>query len=266
MAITDSDSFDAAIARAVKTGLLKNGFTARSLGAYHSLWKVGGSVSSAFNPPTGAGSVPDRNTAGALFLPTPTGLEKLYLTYLSAVSGNGGTLFLGDRLWANSGLNGTLTTAQAINGGALSRVTSGVGLQMFLEVYTATGTTGATATVSYTNSDGVAGRTSAVALGTSMVVGQFVPFPLQVGDKGLSITNPIQSLTLSVSTGTAGDFGMTIVKPICEMPMAANNLQSAGPYDLPIVELDPNTCLFPYAQCGVASMALINGSYAAGVG
>jgi hypothetical protein len=264
MAITDSNSFDLMIATAVAMGLNKTTYSTKGTGAYHSLWKTAGSGGVGVNPPTGVGAICDKNTAGALPLLSVTSPTKLYLSNLSVASGSVGVLFLFDRLWANSGLSGISTITQPVNAPALPRVTTGEGLLLFVEIYTATGTAAQTLTVTYTNSDGVAGRTATASLIATPVAGQIIPIFLP--DKGLSLTAPIQSVILSGTTGAQGDFGLTIVKQVSALPLFANSLSSLGSYDLPTLELDPNTCLSLNTLSSSTTMLPISGTYSLGRG
>jgi hypothetical protein len=130
-------------------------------------------------------------------------------------------------------LSGTVTTAQTTNlpTAALTRYTSGVGVMASLEITTAVGTTATTATVSYTNSAGVAGRTSpAVTFGgtNDRQASQVQLVPLQAGDVGV---RSVESVTLAASTGTAGAFGVTLFRPLAALPWFELN-DEGMPYDM----------------------------------
>ena len=131
-------------------------------------------------------------------------------------SGNLMMTLLIDRLVHSGGLDGTSTSAQTTNlpTAALTRYTSGEGVVMALEIYTAVGTTQAGVSVSYTNSSGTSGRTSPTVRigGTSFNQNSSVILlPFQAGDTGVQ---SVESVTLSVSTGTVGDFGVTLFRPL----------------------------------------------------
>jgi hypothetical protein len=138
-----------------------------------------------------------------------------------------GTLVLADRLSHQGGLNGSVTDEQTTNlpTAALTRYTDGVGVMAALEVYTDLGNTGsALATVSYTNELGVAGRVSQqLFLGNNYYMRrQFFILPLADGDLGV---RSVESVTLSASTGVAGNFGVTLFKPLLIMPFNAHRQQ-----------------------------------------
>lgn len=96
----------------------------------------------------------------------------------------------------------------------LTRNTGGIGNQIWIEIYALIGATSRTITASYTNQDGVSGRTTKPALigATGYREAQrLIMLPLQDGDIGVQA---IDSVTLSASTGTAGNFGVVIAKPL----------------------------------------------------
>jgi hypothetical protein len=239
MAITSSTTFDAAIAAAQHFGVTKPSITAKGAGITHSLWKSAGFPIAGVNPPVGAGHIPDKTIAGALPF-TLSGGQSAYLSKFTPVSTVAGTFFIGDRLWACSGLNGTLATTQAINGASVTRNPTGLGNQLWLEIYAPTGATAANLTVIYTAASGP-NRTAVIAMPLSPVAAQMQLIPLQ--DNGII---SVQSATLNISTGTAGDFGLTIVNPIDMASCPSANIQSAprGAYDTGIPEIHPDACLF----------------------
>lgn len=129
------------------------------------------------------------------------------------------TLLIYDRLCHQGGLSGNVTGAQTTNlpTAALTRYTSGEGVMMAVEVYTSLGVTASTLSVSYTNSSGTSGRTSPEIGVTNtsplnyIQSGSFFMLPLQSGDTGV---RSVESVTLSVATGTVGNFGITLLKPL----------------------------------------------------
>ena len=121
-----------------------------------------------------------------------------------------------DLLNINGGLSGIVTTAQTTNlpTAALTRYTSGEGVMAGVVVHSQIGNTITTITISYTNQAGTSGRTS-----TATTFGQtgfrenntFIPIPLQAGDTGVK---SIESVTVLATTGTAGNFGVCLYKPL----------------------------------------------------
>lgn len=113
-----------------------------------------------------------------------------------------------DRLWENSGIDRTLTTAQTINSVTwpardLNGSTNGEGVYLALEVSSVMGTGTPTITVSYTNSAGTSGRTGTgiFPAAANAGIGSWWPIGLQAGDTGV---RSVQSITFSATWGTAG--------------------------------------------------------------
>lgn len=123
-------------------------------------------------------------------------------------------IWLADFLVHSGGMSGTVTTEQTtgLPTVALPRYTSGDGVMAALNVYTTLGSTATTATLNYTNQSGTAGRTSQPLVVPSGVGAKTVIiFCLQDGDTGV---RSVEGLTLAGSTGTAGNFGVLLFKPI----------------------------------------------------
>jgi hypothetical protein len=174
------------------------------------LWRYDG------HPGAGAAptsvEAPDHTTAGALPFVAPGSGRDAYMTQAFATGLVGGTLVLYDRLLHIGGLSGTVTTAQTV-GGTLTRNTGGHGNMIMVEIYTAIGTTARTITASYTNQAGTSTRTTqSVQIGATgfLEATRAIFLPLQSGDSGV---REVASVTLSATTGTAGNFGVTILQP-----------------------------------------------------
>ena len=115
------------------------------------------------------------------------------------------------------------------NSSTLPRYTDGAGVQMMAVVVAGHSVgTGTFFTVNYTNSSGVAGRTSAtVQLNTQLVNGTILttasakercygPFiPLQSGDTGV---RSVESVTVS-GLGDVGLFSLVLVKPLAQLSL-----------------------------------------------
>lgn len=202
--------------------LFKAQQTSKAAGTWHSLWKAAGQPGAGANPPVktaGSGYVPTAATVGAIPYVDPGASKGGYLARAAAALTTIGTLILYDRLWACSGLDGTLLTAQAVTTpGALTRPdATGADVELWLEWYTATGGTAANVVADYRDQDDVASTTPSVVVTATPVVGQMQQLPLAVGDSGV---RQLTSVTLSASTGTAGDFGVTLLRRVAEIPVA----------------------------------------------
>ncbi len=161
---------------------------------------------------------PTAATLGALG-GSPSGVATWLKTFIST-STPGSTFMVFDRLSHQGGLSAIVTGVVTTNlpTAALTRFTSGVGVLMGISIYGTIGTTATTISVSYTNSAGVAGRTSPLLTigGTNdRNAATFLPLPFQVGDVGV---RSIESVTLTGTTGTAGAYGVTLLKPLGVVP------------------------------------------------
>lgn len=185
-----------------------------------------------FGRGTEAGAIPtssaatDRSTAGAIAQTNPSVADSLRVWLKSSVTGVNSTaapmaIMLVDRLVHSGGLSGIVTGAQSTNlpTAALTRYTTGVGVMAALEIYTAVGTSASTITVTYTDDAGNTGQVSpAFNFGASPWREQqrFLPVPLLQGDKGV---RAVASVNLAGSTTTAGNFGVTLYKPLLVTPI-----------------------------------------------
>lgn len=180
------------------------------------LWTYDGQPSAGVAP--GAVAVPTNATAGSLSQASPGGGRQQWMTQVWAGGFSTGTLVLYDRLLHIGGLSATTTSAQTV-GGTLTRNTGGVGNMVWVEIYTIIGTTGTTVTASYTNQAGTASRTTAAVVmgGTDFrEATRVLLLPLQAGDYGIQA---VASVTVLASTGTAGNFGVTVGRPLAYIGM-----------------------------------------------
>lgn len=157
--------------------------------------------------------------AGCISFNDPTGGAKVYLMSAFVSCNQSEAIFIDDILWVNSGISPTTLTAQTINSVELpprdnNNLTNGEGVFAAILVTTATTNAAAIAntTMSYTNSDGVAGRTATITtFPATAAVGSFIQFQLQGGDKGI---RSIQSITLGTSYGTGAVISLVLFDQI----------------------------------------------------
>ena len=165
-------------------------------------------------------------------------------------------VILYDRLLHISGLSGTSTSAQTV-GGTLTRNTTGEGNQIWVEIYGQIGATATTITASYTNTAGTSGRTTqAVAIGgtNNREVTRVIPLTLQAGDTGVQA---VASVTLAATTGTAGDFGITIARPLA----FANNENAGSQFIRDFIAGMPDSDVIPADAC--LALAILSASTSA---
>jgi hypothetical protein len=232
-----------------KTSLIgTTAITAPIAGRFTSLWRTNGTPTGATAAP-GAASSPTNLTTGSFLHTNPTSSTgELWLLSAAANGLAAGTLLLYDRLAHMSGLNGTVTTTQTVSASATRYTgsTTAAGNQIWLEVYTAIGTAApGTLTVIYRNQNGITHTTPAIEIGNTAEgeVGRMLQVPLATGDTGVIA---VDSLLLTPSTATAGDFGVTIVRPLCWMPIGAVGTGVVRDLilDLPSIQkIEANACL-----------------------
>lgn len=267
MAITTLDTLIAGFKPPVS--FLKASATSKAAAAWHSLWKVAGLPTAASTPAAytaGSGYTTTESTAGALPFTDPASGNS-YFSRLNATGATIGTLIVYDRLWHCSGFDTTVLTAQTITtpgtisaGRDSNGATLGAGVELWGEIYTATGASAATWTVSYTNSASASGRSATYATAATTVAGQMVPFTLQSGDVGVQA---VASLTCSASSGTAGDLGLTLLRRVAELPISLVNAGfMADGLALGLPRLYDNSCLALMVHCSATNTGLISGSYA----
>ena len=206
------------------------------------------------------GTLHTSTDAGFPTLSSPTGTRYIAKVELTGVTS--GAIHIYDRVWSCSGFSGIVTTAQAVtNFPTITRPdVNGTGLEIWIECYTATGATASNVTVQYTNQSGTAGRnTVSTAHITSMPANRMYPVPLQAGDTGVK---SVQSVTLSASTGTAGSFGVTLLKRIATIPLATANIPTVQDFaTLGFSKIPANTALNFIHQGTTTSSGIILGSF-----
>lgn len=263
MAITTLDGLIAAMRP--PEGFYKASATSEGAGTFHSLWKVAGRPAAGSNPPlftAGSGYVPTEATAGAMPFVDPS--ANGHLARFGAAGATVGTLVLYDRVWACSGFGTVVTTLQSVTTpGTVDRdangTTVGTGVELWLEVYTAPGATGANWTITYTNEAGTGGRTAVYAHpANAESIGQMMPVALAAGDKGV---RAVASFQASGTSGTAGDIGITLLRRIAEIPLTVVNVaQVLDGIALGLPRLYANTCMAMMVQCSTTNTGAILGS------
>jgi hypothetical protein len=217
--------------------------TTPAAGRWHSAWRWDG-IPSGGAAPGASVLIPTNATTGALKQTDPGGGRAKYLVGAGGGGLAAGVWLLYDRLLHISSLSGTNTGAQTV-AGSLTRETTGAGVQAWVEIYSAIGGTARTITASYTNQAGTAGQTSAaVAIGGTGLLesSRMIQLPLAAGDTGV---RAVASVTLSATTGTAGDFGVTLMKPLAMIHVPATGTGTWRSYvdGYSIPEIKTGACL-----------------------
>jgi hypothetical protein len=201
------------------------------IGRPHTPFYVGGYPGAAAAPAPGIAGAALTSYAGQLPFPAAVGGQSIYLDRFSGLSSGGpGTLLLCDRIWHNSGFVVTTTTAQTINSVAWpardkNGSTNGDGVYIGLEVVTATGAGTSVLSMSYTNSAGTAGQTSAPidTYVASSAIGAFYRMGLAAGDNGV---RSIQTFTSSVSM-TSGSVSLVAYRVLAALELSVSNIPNA---------------------------------------
>lgn len=239
-------------------------------GQYHSLWRATGQPGQGAIPAAAANC--NQSTTGCLKFNQQTAPAKSYLAYLEAVSSvSASTMEVHDRLMHMGGLNGTLTTAQTVgidfNGVTADNMAERIGdadysdIQWWLEWYTDTGATVVTATVGVTYNDGTTGNLTGVILTVTRRASFMQPLngliPAGVAGKFIRAVNTV---TLTTSTGTAGNFGVTAtrLRGTLFIPIA-NAKYGADWASLPISTIPNSACLFIAVLASTTSTGTLRG-------
>ena len=262
MAIDTMDKLIAALGDSYKCRFYKPSISNRTAGDLASLFKSNGFPSAGVNPTTA--SYCDSSLVGSWPMPNPGTLQQ-YIAKMTASSSVIGQLILMDRLAHMGGLVGNIATAQTVN---LDIVTpaaqgrcgaDGKGVLWCLEWYTDTGATAVTATITYTNQDNVTGRTTTVALAATRRASLLLPILPNSSDLRIK---SIQSVQLSATTGTAGNFGVTAMTRQVEVPMPIVGVGTVLDYaQTGLEKISQYSCLFLALVCGSTSTGNILGSF-----
>lgn len=267
--VTSANLVTALIAAPAPRSFVKAAISSEGVGTFQSLWRDPGYPAAGAIPPAftaGAGYVPTKNTLGSFEYFNALVDGDLALLKFAAQSSTAGTLFAADRMWACSGFSTIVTTAQTIvTPGVLPTGRdpfSGLDVEPWLEIYTAPGATTATWTLTGTDALGNANRTwTYVHPANAETVGQMIPMMPGGASPAAAIGCPGPvSLTCSVSSGTAGNVGLTLLRRLGTSAMTAANigdiqdvLRTGGP---PVFN---NSCVFPFVLCTGTTTGIIMG-------
>ena len=249
----------------------KASIASQTANSYCSLWRATGQP--------GQGAIPtvvatcNNTTVGTIGFKQQTSPITSYGAYLEIATGNAAmTMELHDRLASMGGLNGTLTTAQSVNldlSTLLSTDNINVrkgdanysDVQWWLEWYTATGATAVTATIAVTYNDGTTGNLVAISLAGNRPAAHMIPLNSLIpsAQSGKYIRGII-SVSLSASTGIAGNFGVTATRPrMTIFAPIANNKFIADWAQLGLPEIYNSSAIFPIVLTSTTSTGTVRG-------
>lgn len=234
-------------------------------GQFFSLWRATGVPGQGAIP--GAAAVIDNTLLGAMNFAQQTAPATSYLGWLRAYTANATMgVEIHDRLAHMGGLNGTLLTAQTVNvdvTGAGSNMAARRGdanysdVSWWLEWYTDTGATASNATVNVTYDDASTGNLAVIAVGGTVRAGRMIQLIPAVAGRFIRQVN---SVTLSASTGTAGNFGVTATRLRSAIDtFIANKAETADWAALGLPEVHNSSCLFPLVLCSTTTTGVVRG-------
>jgi hypothetical protein len=240
-------------------------------GTYCSLWRATGQP--------GQGAIPtvvatcNNTTVGAIGFNQQTAPSTSYGAYLEVATGNAAmTVELHDRLAHFGGLNGTLTTAQTVSLDLSTLLaTDNINLrkgdnnysdvQWWLEWYTATGATAVTATIAVTYNDGTTGNLTSLSLAATRPASHAISLnSLIPSAQSGKFIRGVVSITLSASTGTAGNFGVTATRQRMTLSASIPNFKFVADWaQLGLPEIYNSSALFPIVLTSTTSSGTVRG-------
>lgn len=234
MAIANLNDLVAAMAGPASRIVLDKASLANQVaGRMCSLWRATGQPAQGAIPTTAA--VCTNATTGGVQFTQQTAPSESYIGQI-AVNGSNSAMSweIHDRIAASGGGVLNVTTAQtniACDLNALAPSADRIGdptygdVQTWLEVYADGGATASNATINVTFNDGSSGNLSTLAVGGTIRAGHMFSLDAlrTTAQQGLNI-RAVNSVTLSASTGTAGNFGITFTRPRAYVPTQVANL------------------------------------------
>lgn len=258
----DRDKMLAAMAAGERIPIYKGSVTNMAASYRASLWRATGSPRWAQGAIPGAAATPTDATAGGIALPSFGALTgRIYKFGPTGVVA--ATWLLYDRLAHMGGLVGNVTTAQTVNLEAATAIAAGRAeaneIEWYIEIYTDIGTTASSLTVTYRDINDlvdktitITGFTGASPLNRSGRCVQLVP------SDGSQIKRVV-SVRHSISSGTAGNYGITARKRLATVPQMIANVAPIGTdaISLGVPEIKDTTCLEMLCQCTTTSTGVI---------
>lgn len=236
---------------------------------FHSLWRATGQPGQGAVPTTAARC--DNTLTGAMQFTQQTSPAESYLGILEAMCSNASTtLEIHDRLMHMGGLSGTVATAQTVDLDVHANIASDnlaarIGdsnysdVQWWLEWYTDTGATVVTATVNVTYNDGTSGNLTATSLAATRRASLMIPLNslIPAADSGKFIRD-VNTVTLSATTGTAGNFGVTATRYRAAVYMPVANARFSAKWDdLGVPPIPNESCLMAIVVPGTTTTGAV---------
>jgi hypothetical protein len=257
LALTVNNVVDA-LKSAQRIRFFKNLTAPKAAGSFQSGWLATGTPGTGVTPPTytaGSGYTCDDTTVGAPTYNNAVGFNRL--ARASATSSQAGSVIIYDRLWHCSGMGFANATYTVTTPGNLpARITdNGVGTELWVEQNVAAGAASGTLTANYLNAATGASKSGVIpAVVSAPVIGQLQQVPFAVGDTGI---RQLTSVTTS-ATWTSGSFGMTIMKPLIELPLDSIGVGKVFDWAMSALDLVPaDACLMIVLHANNATAPII---------
>ena len=272
MAITTGDGLlDALGNNSTRILFDKASIANAAAGQFHSLARATGQPGQ-FTIPTAAATCDD-TTTGCFSFAQQTAPATSYLAWAVGLCSNSAvTLEIHDRLMHMGGLSGTVTTAQTVNLDLAANLASVnldarkgdanfSDLSWWAEWYTDTGGTAVTMTVAVTYNDGTSGNLTGFSLAATRRASYMVPLngliPAAAAGKFI---RDIDTVTLSATTGTAGNFGFTATRHRATIGLPlANKAEERDWAALGLPEIHNDSCLFLIQVASTTNTGTVRG-------
>lgn len=273
MTITTRDQYLAALANNSSPIVIdKASLPSAVAGQLFSLWRATGQPAQAAIPTTAA--LCTNALTGAIPFTQQASPNTSYIGRLSLNSSNNAMSFeLYDRIAHMGGLVLNVTTSQPVTGldldpAGLNPPADRLGAtnyssgQWFLDVYADGGATASNATINVTYGDGTSGNLTLLAVGGTLRAGRRIALTplIPVADQGKFIRR-INSVILSASTGTAGNFGFTYLRFLTDSDSLVSNKTEKNDWAMLGLPNVPNgACLEIMAVCSTTTTGTLRGN------
>lgn len=217
-------------------------------GRFFSQWGISGS------PPAGAvantinGEVLTSPVTGSLEYPAAPAGKDSYIAGIQYNCTSPGIITVADRIWHNGGIAIGNTDLQLITTPTWpardqNASANGVGVIVAIELISSAGAGTPTFTLSYTNSNGVSGRTATTITPTATTpsIGSMFIFGLDEGDIGVRSIQSIQQ----TSSWASGEYCLVAFKPLMmvDLPGTSNPIR-LDPLTLGVPKIIPGSVLY----------------------
>jgi hypothetical protein len=271
MVITTRDKLIDALANTSSRIVIDKASVANAVaGAYYSLWRATGQPGQGAIPT--AAALCTSATVGAMGFTNQTAPATSYLAWLAMNCSNAAvTMEIHDRIAHMGGLNATLLTSQTV---ALNLHSSGLNppaarlgdanfsdVQWWAEWYTDTGATASNATINVTYNDATTGALTLLAIGGTVRASRKINLNVLVpAAKAGFFIRSIDSVILSASTATAGNFGFTATRLRTVSPLhVANKGEVYDWAQIGLAEVPNDACLELIQLCSTTTTGTVRG-------